>query len=275
MAKRGDNAHGDPLRQEPEVVPPPAGYDWRWLGNGARHALSLPGLVMAMSFLGFGALVHSVHFPLAAAVFMDIFMWALPGQVVFVDVFTRGVPLLVAALAVTLTAVRLLPMVVLVLARARLPGAARWPEYLAAHFIAATLWVMSEMSMDRVPRAGRVPWIIGLGLSLMTGMALATIAGWHLTGLLPVSVAAALVFFTPAFFLLALADGARRLVDWLAIASGLVIGPLAHLVWPDGDLLIAGVVGGTFAFLLAGRQGRIRSLSGARGCARRDGEGQA
>jgi predicted branched-subunit amino acid permease len=227
------------------------GYDWRWLGNGARHALTLPGLVMAMSFLGFGALVHSLNFPLEAALLMDVFMWALPGQVVFVDVFSRGVPLLLAALAVTLTAVRLLPMVVLVLARARLPGASRWPEYVAAHFIAATLWVMSEMFMEKVPRCGRVPWIIGLGSALMAGMVVATVAGWHLTGRLPPPVAAALVFFTPAFFLLALADGARRHADWLAIGLGLVIGPVMHLVWPDVDLLAAGLVGGTIAHLLA------------------------
>lgn len=260
MAERGDSAHAG--RKRPEAAAEedlPARYDWRWLGSGVRHAFTLPGLVMAMSFLGFGALVHSVDFPLGAAVLMDVFMWALPGQVVFVDVFTRGVPLLLAALAVTLTAVRLMPMVVLVLARARLPGAPRWPEYVAAHFIAATLWVMSEMYMDRVPRAGRVPWIIGLGLTLMTGMALATVVGWHLTGRLPLPVAAALVFFTPAFFLLALADGARRLMDWLAIAAGLVIGPLAHLWWPDWDLLIAGLVGGTLAFLLAGRRPGRRS----------------
>ncbi len=272
MAERGDRPHTGGKRKKARAAQEPARYDWRWLGNGARHAFTLPGLVMAMSFLGFGALVHSMDFPLEAAMLLDIFMWALPGQVVFVDVFSRGVPLLLAALAVTLTAVRLLPMVVLVLARARLPGAARWPEYIAAHFIAATLWVMSEMYMDRVPRKGRVPWLIGLGLMLMTGMVAATIAGWHLTGRLPVPVAAALVFFTPAFFLLALLDGARRRMDWLAIVAGLAIGPLAHVRWPDWDLLIAGLIGGTLAFLLAGRRGQRHEDPSA---PRRNGEGGA
>ncbi|HHN73383.1 MAG TPA: branched-chain amino acid ABC transporter permease [Thermopetrobacter sp.] len=233
-----------------------AGYDWRCLRLGARRAFTLPGLVMAMSFLGFGALVHSLHFPLSAALLMNVFMWALPGQVVFVDVYSRGVPLLLAALAVTLTAVRLLPMVVLVLARARITGAARWPQFLAAHFIAATLWVMSEMYMHEVPRRGRVPWIIGLGLTLMGGMVLSTLAGWHLTGHMPIPVAAALVFFTPAFFLLALVDGARAAADWLAIAAGILLGPLFHLLWPDMDLLLAGVLGGTLAWWGAARRRR-------------------
>ncbi|WP_197059585.1 AzlC family ABC transporter permease [Thermopetrobacter sp. TC1] len=236
-------------------------YDWRGLVRGMRMAFTIPGLVMAMSFLGFGALVRAMIFPLKGAVAMDVFMWALPGQVVYVDTLARGLTLLLALLAVTLTAVRLMPMVVLVLAQARLPGARRWPEYLAAHFIAATLWVMSEMYMDAVPRPQRVPWVIGLGLALMGGMVLSTVAGYYLTAQMPVPLAAMLVFFTPAFFILALFDGARSGADWAAIALGALIGPPVHLLWPEVDLLLAGVIGGTLAMLIsrkAARTGRRR-----------------
>ncbi len=224
------------------------GYDWAFLRAGARRAASLPGLVMFLSFTGFGALAHSMRFPLPAALATDVFVWALPGQVVLVDDWTRGLPLALSALAVTLTAVRLLPMVVLVLARARVEGNPRWPEYLAAHFIAATLWVMSEMHMGAVPRRGRIPWLIGLGATLMTVMTGATVLGYLLTGAMPLPLAATLVFFTPAFFLMALAGGARARMDWLAIAAGLTLAPFVHALWPDFDLLIAGAGGGLLAW---------------------------
>ncbi len=233
---------------ERSVVP----YDWAWLKRGMASAFTLPGLVMTFSFMGFGALLHSEGVSLVAGIAQDAVIWALPGQVVLVDAIARGVPLFLAALAVTLTAVRLLPMVVLVLARARMPGNPRWPEYLAAHFIAATVWVMSEMHFGKIPRPGRLPWLIGLGSMLVTGMMIATSAGYALTGMMPLPLAATLVFFTPAFFLLALVDGARLDQDRIAIVLGAVIGPVVHAFWPSVDLLVAGLVGGTLAFL-AGR----------------------
>ncbi len=233
---------------ETQAIP----YDWAWLRKGMASAFTLPGLVMAFSFMGFGALLHSEGLSLISGISQDIVIWALPGQVVLVDAIARSVPLLLAALAVTLTAVRLLPMVVLVLARARMPGNPRWPEYLAAHFIAATVWVMSEMHFSGIPRPGRLPWLIGLGSTLVTGMTVATSIGYALTGLMPLPLAATLVFFTPAFFLLALVDGARLHQDRIAIVLGAVIGPAVHAVWPSVDLLVAGLAGGTLAFL-AGR----------------------
>ena len=239
------------------------GYDWRWLARGARAALSLPAVIMAFSFMGFGALLHAQGVPLAAGLAQDAFVWALPGQVVLTDAISRGVAWPLAALAVTLTAVRLLPMVVLVLARARMPGAARWPEFVAAHFIAATVWVMSEMHFSALPRAGRLPWLIGLGAALSGLMIPATILGHVLTGVMPPLLAMALVLFTPAFFLLALMDGARMRMDWLAMALGAAIGPLAHLWWPSLDLLLAGLLGGTLAFALG--RGRGRKEAGREG----------
>ncbi len=233
-------------------------YDWTWLAKGMLRAFTLPGLVMAFSFMGFGALLHSEGLSLLSGISQDIAIWALPGQVVLVDAVSRGLPLLLAALAVTLTAVRLLPMVVLVLARARVPGNPRWPEYLAAHFIAATVWVMSEMHFSAIPRPGRLPWLIGLGSTLVAGMTVATTAGYALTGLMPPPLAATLVFFTPAFFLLALVDGARLRQDRLAIVLGAVIGPAVHAVWPSVDLLVAGLAGGTLAFLAGRLPGRTR-----------------
>ena len=36
-------------------------YDWSAFPSGARIAVSVPGLVMAASFIGFGALVRGVE----------------------------------------------------------------------------------------------------------------------------------------------------------------------------------------------------------------------
>lgn len=45
---------------------------------------------MACSFVGFGAFTHSMGFGLLPALATTVFIWALPGQVVFVDLWMKG-----------------------------------------------------------------------------------------------------------------------------------------------------------------------------------------
>jgi predicted branched-subunit amino acid permease len=228
-----------------------AGYEWAGFAEGLRGAFCLAGLVMGCSFVGFGALVKSLNFGLLPAFATIAFIWALPGQVVFADMWAKGAGLSVIALAVTVTAVRLLPMAVLVLSKARLKGAPRWPEFVVAHFTAVTIWLLTNQKIDVIARRRRLPWMLGLGSALMTGMFAFTALGYLLAEGLPPVLARTLVFFTPAFFLVTLLSGARWRFDYWAIGLGLVIGPVASHYWPRFDLLIAGLAGGTAAFLIA------------------------
>ncbi len=233
-------------------------YDWSALPRGARASLSVAGLVMAASFLGFGALVRSLEVGLLPGLATTVFIWALPGQVVALDMLASGANLLAMALAVTLTAVRLLPMVVLVMSKVRLEGARRWPLYALSHFVAVTIWRIAEDGIDEVDRPQRLPWLTGLGLALMSSMLVMTSIGYHLAQSLPPLLAACLVFLTPSFFFISLFANAKFRMDYIAIAAGALIGPLCHQYYPEFDLLAGGLIGCTIAYLI-GRAGRKRS----------------
>jgi predicted branched-subunit amino acid permease len=221
--------------------------------GGTRAAASTAGIVMAASFMGFGAFLRSVGFDLGAGLATIPLIWALPGQVVFVDSFAKGVGLIATTLAVSITAVRLMPLTVLVLAETRIAGAARWPEFLGAHFVAVTLWLLSRQKMEDVPFARRLPWLIGLGATLCASMVGFSALGYALAELLPATLAAALVFFTPAFFLLSLLSGIRWRFEYTALVLGGVLGPLIYSVAPELDLFVAGLLGGSLAMLLGKR----------------------
>lgn len=223
-------------------------YDWRALASGARIAVSVPGLVMAASFLGFGALVRGLETGLLSGLMATFFIWALPGQVVLLNMYADGAALLAVAAAVTLTAVRLLPMVVLVVSTVRIAGAPRWPLYLLSHFIAVTIWRIAEDGIDDVTHAQRLPWLLGVGLTLMAGMLAMTVAGYYLAQSLTPLLAGCLIFLTPSFFFISLFASARIPADYLAIAAGAVIGPAVYRFSPDFDLLVGGLVGGTLAY---------------------------
>jgi predicted branched-subunit amino acid permease len=233
-------------------------YDWRGLPAGIGAAASLAGLVMAASFLGFGALLRSLDFNLVAGLSTVPLIWALPGQVVFVDSFDKGLAMIATTLAVSITAVRLMPLTVLVLTQTRVPGAARWPEFLGAHFIAITLWLLSNQKMEAIPHRMRLPWLIGLGATLCMSMVVFSAVGYVLADTLPLPLAATLVFFTPAFFLLSLLSGIRWRHEYTALLLGAILGPITYYIAPDFDLFVAGIVGGTIAFAL----GRMKREKG-------------
>jgi predicted branched-subunit amino acid permease len=222
------------------------------------RAFTLAGLVMACSFLGYGAFVHSLGLDLGTGLLTTLLIWALPGQVVFISGWAAGNGFLVTALAVSLTAVRLMPMSMLVLGASRLEKARRWPEFVLTHFIAVTMWVIANQGLHAIPRPRRLPWLMGLGLTLVAGMCAFTALGYVLADRLPDTLAAALVFFTPCFFALSLFGAARYRLDYLAILFGAIVGPLTALFAPKLDLLAGGIVGGVLAYLLGRRHRKVR-----------------
>src|SRR5689334_2649614 len=100
-----------------------------------------PAFVLFLSFVGFGVLCQGLHLGLAPTLYTTVFVFALPGQVVLADHLSRGAPILSAAFAVSFTAVRLLPMTMALMPHLQRKGRNRWVDYVAAHFVAVTLWL--------------------------------------------------------------------------------------------------------------------------------------
>jgi predicted branched-subunit amino acid permease len=108
--------------------------------------------------------------------------------------------------------------------------------------------------MEHVPYRRRLPWLIGLGATLCASMVVFSSLGYFLADVLPSPLAAALVFFTPAFFLVSLLSGIRWRFEYWALAFGAILGPLTYRIAPHFDLFVAGLLGGSAAFLLAYRK---------------------
>ena len=91
--------------------------------------------------MGYGALAHDAGFELGQTLLISASFYALPAQVIFVDQMARGASLAAAAFAVTLTAVRLLPMTVSMMPYLRDPELPRCVVFPIAHFMAVTSWI--------------------------------------------------------------------------------------------------------------------------------------
>lgn len=222
--------------------------------SGASVALTVPGIILFASCLGFGALARDAGLSLGNASLMMATFFALPAQVALLDQLARGASLIAGVIAVTLTGIRLLPMVVTImpLLRGGEEGA-RWRMFIAVHGVAITAWMEGFRRLPALPEAQRLTYFIGMTLGLVGISVAGGIVGHVAAGALPPVLAATLLFLTPIYFMISLLATAGVVADRLAIGIGGVLGPVCYLVAPGFDLLISGLVGGTVAHLMARR----------------------
>jgi predicted branched-subunit amino acid permease len=229
-----------------------------FVGLGIRSSLALPGWIVALSFLGVGSLARDVGHPIGAAILSTVAIWAAPAQLILYGSLAGGGLVTAAALAVALSAIRLLPMTLAIWPYLRRPGQSLLTQLGLAHFIAATVWIDSMRRLPGLPPEGRIPYFVGFGATCLSLSIVATALGYLLVGALPLPFAAGLLCLTPIYFTVSMMGGARTAGDWAAIGLGLGLVPIAAaVVGRDYDLLATGLVGGASAYLID-RQARRR-----------------
>jgi predicted branched-subunit amino acid permease len=221
-------------------------------GQGALEAAGVPAAVLVAGFLGFGALAAAHELPLAVAVASTVIIWALPGQIIFVEMHTLAAPLVATVLAVMLSSARFLPMTLMLMPELRDARHRPWRYYAAAQLLSLSGWTMAVARFPDLPRAQRLAWFYGFTLVLITTSAVSTAAGYVGADILPPVARLALVFTVPVYYLLILTGAVRERIAALGLICGAATGPLAYLATPEWSVPLGGLAGGTVAFLLLG-----------------------
>lgn len=240
----------------PSDRPPSAAVWSRWQAflRGLLFAFHVPGIVLCGTAMGYGALARDAGFELGQTLLISASFYALPAQVIFVDQMARGASLAAAAFAVTLTAVRLLPMTVSMMPYLRDPELPRCVVFPIVHFMAVTSWIEGNRVLPGLAVGLRVPHYAGIGFGMLGATLCGSVIGYMAAGVVPTEVAAALLFMTPLYFIMSLFGAMRDRADMAAIGLGCVLGPAFYLLVPGLDLLATGLVGGTIAFLIGRRR---------------------
>jgi len=216
---------------------------------GVRSALlSVYVLVLAGTYIGMGALTHDVGLSAAWLALSTLLVWAAPAQLIMITAVAAGGTLFEVALAVTLSATRLFPMVVALLPLLRTPATRLSEMLLPTHFTSVSMWVESLRILPGVAREHRIAFCNGLSSGYMGTAVVFGFVGYFLAAGLPPLLAGVLLFLTPLSFFLSTVNNARMMVDKLALGLGLLIGPLLALYQVQLDLMWTGVIGGTAAY---------------------------
>ncbi len=222
--------------------------------QGAREAAGIPAAVLIAGFLGFGALAAAHHIPLAVAVASTAVIWALPGQIIFVEMHSLAAPLAATVIAVMLSSARFLPMTLMLMPEMRDPRHRPWKYYLVAQLLSLSGWTMAVARFPDMPREQRLPWFYGFTLVLVGASGASTAAGYLGADRLAPGAQVALVFMVPMYYVLILAGAVRDRIAALGLACGAIAGPLAYLVVPAWSVVLGGLAGGTAAYLLVRRR---------------------
>lgn len=225
---------------------------------GIRDAMGAPVLVLFAGMVGFGAMGRTHGFDAWMTGLTSLLMFALPGQVVMLEMFISGSSLLAIGFAVTLTSTRFVTMVVTLFPqfhrRDRNPLL-----YLWVHMLAMTAWAVSMREFPRMAPQHRLNYFIGLALPCWVMSPLGTVLGYFVAGWVPTAVTLGLVFINPLFFLLTFTD-VKPWANRIAIGLGCLLGPVFFVWDADSSLLVTGLVAGTAAYVIDRRWLRPRPV---------------
>ncbi len=219
-----------------------------FFGGVTASLTSVFSLVMIGTFVGIGALAHGFGFSAWWLTISTVVMWAGPAQVIIMSALGSGGTMVDAAIAVSLSGVRLFPMVVALLPLFRGEGTRTRDLLLPTHFTSVTTWVESLRLLPQMPHERRIPFCNGLSIGYMATAVLAGLVGFYLAASLPPVLAGGLLFVTPLSFLCTTARNARQLLDRLALGLGLAIEPVLTYFHVGLDLVWTGVGAGTIAY---------------------------
>ena len=216
------------------------------ISDGSR----LPAVVLVISLMGFGALCRESGLGLDFALVQLVTMWALPGQIAFVELYSSGSTIVAITLAVAMANARFMPMTATLMTLLR-PGM-RQPEWLyaMAHLVSFNAWIWVLRRCPEVPPERRATYYMGFVTMTASGGIFGAIVGYLLAEVVPAVVLLTLLFVNIIYFVLMMAD-ARGLAAILAVIAGGVVGPLLHMATADWGLLLSGLIGGTLAFGMA------------------------
>jgi len=215
---------------------------------GLKNSFGVAGLVLCASSIGVGALAHDAGIGVLPLLIMTFFTWALPSQVILIAMMASGAGLIATALAVSLSAVRLMPMVTSMIPTIRNEDTPRWILLVIAHMTAATVWLEARRQAPTIPLEKRAVYILFMSLGLISMLMVGVMVGFHLASQVPVLISAALIFITPIYFLVAMFSAAQIKADYISIGLGFAFGPPITYLLPELDLMIAGLIGGSLAY---------------------------
>lgn len=227
---------------------------------GAREALGVPAAVLGAGFLGYGSLAGDAGYSIWLTLTATLAIWALPGQLVLMEMHAREAAFLATVFAVSLSAARFFPMTLTLMPLMR--GGSRrrrlWQFLLAAQLVSMTTWAVAMRRFEEMEPEARWHYFLGFSAVCIGSAMLFALIGQLLIGALPPLARYGLALLTPLYFFVTLVGEARTRMAVAALLCGAGVALALHVYAPAWSLFGAGFIGGTVAWAWQGSHVRRR-----------------
>ena len=214
-----------------------------------------PAIPLAACFIALGALLKDAGLNLQQSAASSLFTYALPGQLVMAESLLLGASIVNIFIAVWLVNFRLYPMTVSLFPLLEHKSQPKWKYYLSCHFLAVTSWLIAKESYKNINKRYRIDFWIGIGTGTISVAILTTIFGYLSADYLNKNVMIGLAIVNPVYFFCMMISAMKNLSISVAVICGTILGPVIYLYSTEWSLLFAGLISGTIAFLVGGKNG--------------------
>ncbi len=213
-------------------------------------SLSLPAFILFFTMMGFGSLMQNTGYDAGMAAVATLLIWGLPGQLAMVELSATGQGAAAAIFACSLANARFMPMVVSFIPAMQRAGASLPRQLLDAQMLSINSWAVCLREVPKLDPGYRHLYYVTFASSILIAAVIGTLFGFYGAVILPAVIVLGLIFTSPLFFALVLSTTPGR-AERLSMLTGCAIVPVAHHFFPAVDLLITGLVGGSFGFFAA------------------------
>ncbi len=212
----------------------------------------MPAAVLGAGFIGYGSLAADAGYSIWLTLAATLAIWALPGQLVLLEMQASDAAVATTVLAVSLSAARFLPMTLTLMPLMRAGSRARrlWQFLLAAQLVSMTTWAVTMRRFNDMAVEVRWHYFLGFSMICIVASVVFALIGQLLIGALPPLARYGLALLTPLYFFITLVGEARTRSAITALICGATTALVLHAIAPAWSLLGAGFIGGTAAWYL-------------------------
>ena len=220
--------------------------------QGYRSILTYdsPAIALTCCFIAIGALFKNLGFNIQESIFSTVLTYALPGSLVMAESMLIGASLLNIFLAVWIVNARLYPMAVSLFPLMMHKSQPKWKYYFSCHFIAISAWLIMKSNYKNIPKKHRIDYWIGIGSATVSVSVIGTFLGFSFSEHLNKDMMLGLAILNPVYFLCMMIGASKTIAVTLSVLFGTILGPIIYLLSPEWSILIAGIIGGTLAYLV-------------------------
>ena len=209
-----------------------------------------PAIALGCCFIAIGALLKNLGFNIQESIFSTMLTYALPGSLVMAESLLVGASLLNIFLAVWFVNARLYPMAVSLFPLMMHKNQPKWKYYFSCHFIAVSAWLIMKSNYKSIPKEQRIDYWIGIGSATWSVAVFGTFLGFYFSEFLNKEIMMGLAILNPIYFLCMMVGASKTIQVTLSVLLGIILGPIIYLFSPEWSILLAGVIGGTIAYLV-------------------------